>query len=196
MAGVVTVAAITPGPNNFIVMAAAARGGLRRALPAISGVLAGSLGLLTLVWAGAGALFEAAPAMQALLRIAGALYLAWLGVTLYWQARTVRGDEGLLNGGDLPSSALGVASFQFLNPKGWVLVLTATASVPEDPSSVEALAILAGLFLLVSSTCLLLWAGAGAAIGRGLQRARARRWFLRGMGVLLTLSATVLAVAP
>ena len=51
---IVTVAAITPGPNNFIVMNAAARGGLDAVLPAITGVVGGSLFLMAIIWAGAG----------------------------------------------------------------------------------------------------------------------------------------------
>ncbi len=54
-AGAIAAAALTPGPNNFVVMRTAARGGLAGALSAIAGVVLGSLALLAVVVAGAGA---------------------------------------------------------------------------------------------------------------------------------------------
>ena len=53
VAGIVLAAAITPGPNNFVVMDAATRHGLAGAVPAIVGVLLGSAALITVVLAGA-----------------------------------------------------------------------------------------------------------------------------------------------
>ncbi len=81
-AGALVAAALTPGPNNFVVMRAAARGGLIRALPPIAGIVLGSLALLAVVAAGAGAAFEAEPRLEPALAIAGCLYLVYLGIRL------------------------------------------------------------------------------------------------------------------
>ena len=61
---------------------------------------------------------------------AGALYLVWLGAGLILRA----GRHGEADGerGALPGTALGMAAFQFLNPKCWVLVLTAAAAMARD----------------------------------------------------------------
>jgi threonine/homoserine/homoserine lactone efflux protein len=79
VAGLVAVAAITPGPNNFVVMRAAASSGIAGALPAIAGVVFGSLALLALVAAGAGALFSVFPASRLVIAFGGGGYLAWMG---------------------------------------------------------------------------------------------------------------------
>ncbi len=187
VAGIITVAAITPGPNNFIVMAAAARGGIAAAVPPIVGVVGGSLALLAIAWTGVGALFEAAPRFRLILLVCGALYLAWLGVALIWRTR-----DGPSNDAGLPSSALGLALFQLLNPKSWVLILTATAAMSGETSGLTALA---ATLAAVTIPCLALWAFAGSAIAHWLRRAQARRRFDRAMGGLLIASAAVLAMS-
>ena len=85
LAAVVTVGAITPGPNNWVVMRAAARSGAAGAVPVIAGVVLGSLALLVLVAAGGGAAFEAEPRLRTALAIGGSLYLAALGARLVFQ---------------------------------------------------------------------------------------------------------------
>ena len=191
VAGTVAVAAITPGPNNFIVMAASARSGLRAAVPAAAGVVAGSLGLLAIVWAGAGAAFTAAPWLRPGLTLAGAFYLCWLGGGLIWRARTPSSAAVDPAGDGLPSSGLGVAAFQLLNPKGWVLVLTATAAMSREPA---ALYLLAALFVVIPVPCLSVWAVAGKAIAERLKRPVANAWFDRSMGALLICSAVLLVL--
>src|SRR5262249_33886110 len=44
VAGLVAIAAVTPGPNNFIVLRAASQAGIRGAWSAIAGVVLGGLG--------------------------------------------------------------------------------------------------------------------------------------------------------
>jgi len=190
VAGFITVAAITPGPNNFIVMAAAARDGFAAALPAIAGVVIGSLGLLALVGAGAGAAFEALPALRLLLMAAGALYLTWLGGQLIWQSNRHPSD-GEPSDGRLPCTAGGVAAFQLMNPKAWVLIVTAAAAVSGQTAALYSLA---SLVAVISALCLSLWACAGSAIAGWLSQPAARRWFDRFMGGLLIASAVLLVL--
>ena len=190
VAGFITVAAITPGPNNFIVMAAAARGGWTAALPPIVGVVAGSLVLLALVWAGAAVAFEALPTLRLLLTIAGALYLTWLGGQLIWQSDRTGGSEAGAAGG-LPSTAPGVAAFQLMNPKAWVLIVTAAAALAGESAAPYALA---GLLAVISTLCLGLWAYAGSAIAGWLRKPGARAWFDGVMGSLLVASAVLLVL--
>ena len=194
VAGFIAVAVITPGPNNFIVMAAAARGGFVAAVPAIAGVVAGSLVLLALAWAGADAAFEAAPPLRPALKLAGAAYLAWLGALLIHRSRSRSRDDLESGAGHLPSMALGVAGFQLLNPKSWVLILTAAAALSGEAEPLPAFAALAATLAALSLLCLTLWASAGAAIAGWLRRPTARAWFEGAMGGLLIGSAVWLLV--
>jgi len=80
--GLLCVAAITPGPNNLVVLRAAGHAGLRGAMPAIVGIVCGGLLLLAVMALGAGAAFATHPPLRRWAGAIGALYLVWLGVSL------------------------------------------------------------------------------------------------------------------
>ncbi len=77
---------LTPGPVTFLVASHGARGGLRFGFAAVAGVLAGAVWYAALFGFGALAILAAAPALFTAVRIAGALYLAWLGVQFLQRA--------------------------------------------------------------------------------------------------------------
>lgn len=189
VAGLVAIAAVTPGPNNFIVLRAASRVGLRRALPAIAGVVLGGLAVLAVALAASDAAFAAAPGLHTVVGVAGCLYLAWLGLGLLRHA-------GCPSNGPAPglpaASVPGLFAFQFLNPKSWVMVMTAIAALPAGAPQWP----LAVVFTAIPATCLTLWAIAGAALARWLARPRFAAWVDRGMGVLLVATALALVELP
>jgi threonine/homoserine/homoserine lactone efflux protein len=191
---IVTVAAVTPGPNNFIVLGAATRGSFISAGPVIVGVLAGSLVLLLIIAAGAGAAFEAEPRLRMALTLVGSFYLAWLGAKLIWGG-VVNANAAAPEGGALPVTGIGVAGFQLANPKSWLLVTTAVAALPQDPSFALSLVALAAILTVVSTACLTLWALAGAVAAQWLATPPARRLFDGVMGAALVASAALLLQA-
>jgi threonine/homoserine/homoserine lactone efflux protein len=187
-AGFITAAAVTPGPNNLLVMRAAA-GGTAKALPAIAAIVLGSLVLLALVVAGGGTLFERYPVVRTVVTVAGALCLGWLGLQLALRASaTANARDGAL----LPVGAASVFAFQFANPKGWVMVLTAAAAVQGDMSAVAAFAWLALLFVAILTASLALWSYCGALLATYLARPVCRVWLDRTMGGLLAVCALLL----
>ncbi len=191
--GFLVVAAATPGPNNLVVMRTAARSGFRAALPAIGGVVLGGLALLAVVIAGAGALFAAEPQLRFAVTIGGCLYLAWLAVGLMF-ARNERNEAAApapALSGRLAQGVGGLFIFQFLNPKGWVMLLTAAATV-SAASALESFAVLAVLFVPISLVCLLVWALFGSLIMRWLERPEIKNRFDRAMGGLLLGAAALL----
>lgn len=176
------VAAATPGPNNLVVLRTAATAGLAGALPAIGGVVLGGLALFALVVAGPGAVLGQWPAWRALLAAAGALYLAWLGLRLAW--RGSRGDEPA----GAPSGLGGLFVFQFLNPKGWLMMLAVVAAAPPQ-GALATFAQLAPLVAGIPAACLLGWAVLGDALTPWLDRPLVRLWTDRVLGALLIASA-------
>lgn len=185
-ASLLLAAAITPGPNNLVVLRLASQGGLRAALPAIAGIVAGGLALLALVMLGLDTATAAHPAWRAWLAAAGALYLAWLGLRLL--AASAR-DAGAASEPALPGSALGLFGFQLLNPKAWVMTLAATGS-----SGAAGYLPLASLFVAIPTGCLLLWSGCGQLLTRALARAFVRRCLDAAMGALLLAGAGLLLI--
>ena len=153
----------------------------------MAGVIAGSVLLLLIVWTGAGALFDAEPGLRAALTLAGCLYLAWLGLGLM-RRRPANGAPRPA----LPSTAAGLAVFQLLNPKSWIMVTTATAAVNAQAADLAGLAALTAIFVVVPASCLSIWALAGTALTRFMQDAQHGRWFDRAMGGVLIASAALL----
>lgn len=182
----ITVAAITPGPNNFIVLDAAVTGGFARASAAAAGVVAGSLALLGLVLLGLGALFAAVPGLGAVLTVTSALYVAWLGVSIILAAG--RPDRAAAVA--MPASIPAIAAFQIVNPKAWALIVTAVAATLQADGSA---ALLAALLVAITVACLALWALCGVAFASLLRSRRARMWLDRGLGALLLATAAGLA---
>jgi threonine/homoserine/homoserine lactone efflux protein len=184
--GLIAVAAITPGPNNLIVLGAGARGGFAAAVPLILAIVAGSLALLLLAAAGLSGALRAHPMLAKLVAVAGTAYLLWLGAGLAWRAGRDTAPASARSPTGLPASPLGAAAFQFLNPKAWVLVTTVAAATLDAGGG---LLPLAASLAVVSALCLALWAAAGSALAPMLSHPRRRAVFDRAMGGLLILSA-------
>jgi threonine/homoserine/homoserine lactone efflux protein len=163
-------------------MRAGARAGVLGALPAIAGVLLGTLTLLAAVLGGAGAAFAAHPALRTAVAAAGCGYLAWLGARLIAASF---GESAPQERAAPEQGFFGVFSLQLVNPKGWVMVLTAAAAT-------RSFAAVAVLFAAIPAVCLLLWAGPGSLFAEALRRKPVQAWFDRAMGGLLLASATLL----
>ncbi len=193
VAGLITVAVITPGPNNFIVLKQALHGGWRAAAPAIAGVVTGTQLLLLVVWLGVGVLIAQEPRLQLLFTIAGAGYLLWLGLQVIWLSFSML-EEGTDSLNAAFTSFGGLVLFQFLNPKSWVLVLTATAAHARQlPAVVDHFALML-MFFVIPTACLLIWAFMGIGLTRLLAVGTRKRWFDRGMGALLIVFAGMLFI--
>lgn len=74
-----TVLAISPGPDTMFVLASSASGGPRAGIAATFGISSGLLGHALMAALGVSALIAASSAAFDVLRIAGAVYLVWIG---------------------------------------------------------------------------------------------------------------------
>jgi threonine/homoserine/homoserine lactone efflux protein len=195
-AAIVFVAAVTPGPNNVAVLRAA-RAGVGAALASIAGVVLGSLGLLTLAAGGVGSLLGDHPGARSALAVAGCAYLAWLGARLAVSAGPERTDaetEHSAHDAGPPVGFVGLLAFQLVNPKAWVLTLSAVAAVAPGRSPLALWLTLAPVFVVVPAACLLLWALGGALLGRSVLTPQGERRIDRALGAALFVSALLLLV--
>jgi threonine/homoserine/homoserine lactone efflux protein len=193
--GVMAVMAVTPGPANLFSVA----NGVQRG-PA--GALAGVVGMnaATLVWFGAaalglGALVIAFPQVFRLVSIAGALYVAWLGVNALRGAFRTAADP------HAPTIRLGRSALldgfmvQIANPKA-VLFFTAVLPPFLDVSRPAApqLALFALATIGMDVVSMSAYGLGGAALARRMSEPRFRRGFALATGGLL-LAASVLIVS-
>lgn len=73
---------LLPGPNSLYIMTTASQRGVRAGYQAAAGIVVGDAILMVLAASGAASLLYASPLLFAALKIIGAAYLAWLGISL------------------------------------------------------------------------------------------------------------------
>jgi len=182
------VAAITPGPSNVMLMATGANAGVLRGLPCLFGVTTGMGLMMFLVPLGVGSVLFAHPLVLRAFNWGGAGYLLWLS----WKIATSRGMESTSD--RRPVGYLAAAVFQWINPKSWLVSLSAAGtflSAGAGSPLAQALA-LGGLFVLAALPSCSVWLAFGAAVQRALHSRRRLRMFNLAMGVLLALSVALI----
>jgi threonine/homoserine/homoserine lactone efflux protein len=174
---------ITPGPNNMMLFASGVNFGFRRTIPHMLGIGAGFLSLLLGVGLGLGAVLATIPMAYTGLKIAGGLYLVWIA----WKI----GSSRSLGEGEAkaqPMTFLGAAAFQWVNPKAWVMAVTAMAVYPDPQHYALTVAVVALVFAAVNVPSVSTWAGFGSALRDWLSVPVRLKWFNITMAVLLVLS--------
>ena len=176
-----TVTSGTPGPNNVMLTASGANFGYWRTLPHMVGIVIGILAMNILVAAGLGVVFERYPAVQSTLKVVASAYLVYLA----WKIATAETSRMDGDSEARPMSLMGGALFQFLNPKAWMMVITAIGSftLAGDDYWMSVFWV-AVIFMLMGFPCISLWAAFGTVVGRFLSSAAALRWFNLIMGGL------------
>lgn len=170
--------AITPGPNNLLVLRAAAERGWRGSLSGIAAIVGGSVVLLALAVAGVGTLFATWPGARSAIGLAGAIYLAWLGIGLLRAAPTTDAERARVE------RPVALFVFQFLNPKGWLLMLVVAAAAPSGDLFATLLR-LAPLTVAITAACLLLWAAIGHVLVDAFADPARRDWIDRACALAL-----------
>jgi threonine/homoserine/homoserine lactone efflux protein len=174
---------ITPGPNNMMLFTSGVNFGFRRTIPHMLGIGAGFLSLLLGVGLGLGALLHTVPLLYTVLKFAGGAYLLWIA----WKIGSSRSlSEGKTSAA--PMSFLSAAAFQWINPKAWVMAVTAMATYTNPELYFISVLIVGLAFALVNVPSVSTWAGFGSALRDWLSVPVRLKWFNISMAVLLVLS--------
>ncbi len=194
------VASVTPGPNNFMVMASSAAFGLNRTLPHMAGIVAGFAIMIGSVVLGLGTVLGAHPEILTVVRIAGAGWLFWLAWQLGSSAFSQPSDDSDSNQESVGSRHLTMfeaAMFQWVNPKAWTMALGASAAysgIASEP--LMRAGVMALTFMMVAPLCLALWALAGRGIGALTMKGVSSRWASLFMAALVAFSALSVLIDP
>jgi len=182
------VAAATPGPSNVMLTAAGANAGVRKGLPCLLGVTTGMGLMMFVVPLGLGSLVLQYPWALRALHWGGALFLLWLS----WKIATSGGPESVA-GGD-PVGYVGAAVFQWVNPKSWLVSVSAAGTFlgAGGASPILQSAALGALFALAALPSGFVWLAFGATVQRALHNPRRLRLFNVTLGVLLALSIVLI----
>jgi threonine/homoserine/homoserine lactone efflux protein len=181
------VMSITPGPNNVMLTASGANFGFRRTLPHLFGISAGCAIMLVAVCAGLGALFNAWPVLQTILQWVGAAYLVWLGWKIIGSGEVGEGHTAQ------PIGFWQAAAFQFVNPKAWVMALSAVALfLPPNLNPIAGSLYIVTLMVGVNLPCIAVWALFGSSLRGLLQKRPARLAFNIVMAVALAATGVIM----
>jgi threonine/homoserine/homoserine lactone efflux protein len=186
------VGSFTPGPNNMIATVTGANHGFRAALPHVFGVPFGFATMLIAGAVGVAALLLTYPWMASLIKWIGIAYLLFIA----WQlARPYRGSNGTRDRTVArPLSFWQSASFQYANPKAWMLVAATTGSFMARGATITSIALIVIVFSIAAMGSIVTWAWVGAALRSWLAVGARMRTFNITMGVLLAATALWLAV--
>lgn len=194
------VVSATPGPNMLYVMSTSARNGVHAAVVAMAGCMTALLAMMSISAAGLGALLHTFPTVFEALRLAGAAYLAYLGVKC-WRAPV---EDQAADGAPpqaMPAGRLGAIYRQgFLvaasNPKA---ILFAAAFFPQfinpDAAKLPQFAILLATFTVIEVAWYFVYAVSGKSLAVYLRRAAVMRAFNRATGGVFIGFAALMAVA-
>jgi threonine/homoserine/homoserine lactone efflux protein len=176
---------ITPGPNNTMVMMAAANWGFRASLPVFFGVVSGFLMMTFAVGLGLGGLFAAWPLAHTVLKW---VCFGWLLVLAWKIARAGRVTTSG-HAADRPLSFFQIVAFQWVNPKAWMMAIGAIALfVPVGSDSLVPVLRVLLAFIVAGAPCVLVWALCGVWISRFLTSPRRVTIFNASMAILLVVS--------
>lgn len=174
---------ITPGPNNMMLFASGVNFGFRRTIPHMLGIGVGFLSLLLGVGLGLGALLHTVPLLYTVLKFAGGAYLVWIA----WKIATSRSLSEKESGAQ-PMSFMSAAVFQWVNPKAWVMAVTAMATYTNPQFYLITVLLVGFAFAAVNVPSVSTWAGFGSALRDWLSDPVRLKWFNITMAVLLVLS--------
>jgi threonine/homoserine/homoserine lactone efflux protein len=178
-----TVACITPGPGNTLMMSSGLRRGVVGTMPLLLGLNLGFMAMLAAVGAGLGALIIALPGTGLAMKLAGTGYILWLAWRLAGAGPSRDGSDRALPG------FAGGFLLQWVNGKAWLMAVGAVAAYVRPETVIESLGLVAVTFLLIGVMANLLWTMGGAMLRPLLMTETGARRTNSVLGLLLALSA-------
>ena len=178
---------VTPGPNNAMLTASGIKFGFKKTIPHLIGIPFGHTIQITLVCFGLGNLFQKYPLIQNYLKWLCFFYLLYLGWKIIGSFSEHKKESGR------PLKLYEAALFQFMNPKAWVVALTAaTAFFPVNENFYLATTFVAltAPFICFPSICL--WALFGSSIKILIKNAKIKKIIEYFLAVLLIITAIII----
>ena len=185
LAGFSFVSSITPGPNNFMLLASGVNYGFIRAIPHMLGIGGGFGFLLCCVGFGLGQLLEVWPPAFTALKLAGGSYLIYLA----WRI-AMSGPVGDVEraGRGRPMKFIEAAAFQWVNPKTWVMAVTSMSLYTNPDAYTASVLMVVVVFTAITVPCVSLWCGMGTGLRQFLSNPARLRLFNWTMALLLIAS--------
>jgi threonine/homoserine/homoserine lactone efflux protein len=180
----------SPGPTTISLVAIGSAFGVRRSMPYLSGIIAGTTVVLVAVATGVTAMLLAVPALGSILVAISAAYILWLAYHIATAPPLARQTAGAEAPSPAGGALLGVA-----NPKAWVAIAAVFASVEvaagAATDAAAKLAILTAMIVLIHVA----WLVAGVSIAPLLRDRRRARVINAALAISLV-AAMALGALP
>ena len=180
---------VTPGPNNAMLTASGIKFGFKKTLPHLVGIPFGHVIQITLVCFGLGTLFQKYPSIQFYLKWLCFVYLIFLGWKILGSFSNKENESGR------PLKFYEAALFQFINPKAWVVALTAaTAFFPTEESFITGTLFIAVTAPFVCFPSICIWAAFGSSIKSIIKNTKIKKLIEYLLAVLLLVTAVIIVI--
>ena len=178
---------VTPGPNNSILTTSGIKFGFFRSIPNIFGIPTGHGIQLALVCLGLGSLFTQFPFLLDILRYVGAAYILYLAWTMLGSLNISSTDEK-----SRPLKYYEAILFQFVNPKAWVICITAVSLFyPENENLLVGTMFMVIMSTIINIPSISIWAFGGSVIRHYLNNTglkKAIEWLLAALLIFTAIS--------
>ena len=167
----------TPGPNNSILTASGIKFGFIRTIPNIFGIPTGHGIQLALVCFGLGNLFIYFPILLEILKYIGSLYLLYLSWKMFGSL-----NIAVAKNNSAPLKYYEAILFQFVNPKAWVICITAVSLFyPKNENIILGTFFMVFMSTIINIPSISLWAFGGSVIRKYLSNLKLKKiieWLL------------------
>lgn len=170
------VTSITPGPNNLMLMTSGINFGLIKSIPHIIGVGLGFILMIILIGLGLAELFNTFPISYTILKIVSVVYLSYLAWKIATTTSPIKKVE-TQNKQNKPITFLQAVLFQWVNPKAWIMTITAISTYAPGTQNFQSVLIVAFIFGIVMLPSVSAWTFLGIQMQRLLNSPKKLRAF-------------------
>ena len=176
---------VTPGPNNSILTASGIKFGFVRSLPNIFGIPTGHGLQLALVCLGLGSLFTTFPILLDILRYVGTAYILYLAYKMFGSVNITSSEDK-----SRPLKYYEAILFQFVNPKAWVICITAVSLFyPEKENLFVGTVFMVIMSTVINIPSISIWAYGGSVIRQYLNNVKLKKFIELILAILLIATA-------
>lgn len=173
------VSTITPGPNNLMLMTSGTNFGFKKTIPHMLGITLGFSFMLIVVGLGISSIFQKWPEAYSVLKVLSFIYMIWLAWKIaHSSAPEVNSDKVR------PMTFIQAALFQWVNPKGWSMAISAV-TIFSPKNDLYSVLVISSVFAVINIPSVCSWTFLGQKMRQWLSSSKRLKIFNWSMAVLL-----------
>jgi threonine/homoserine/homoserine lactone efflux protein len=184
---------VLPGMDMAFVMGSSMTSGRRAGMAAVAGIVAGGVIHMLIAATGIGVVLKLFPAALTFIMLAGAVYIAWIGISLL-KVSSLTGPAVVQGGRSFARSFFGAIATCMSNPKAYVFMLAIFPQFVHAERGSLVMQVIA-LSVITALTQVAVYGGLALAAAQAqpalAARPKANAILAKGVGVVLLLAAAM-----